>query len=450
MSYHLGLDLGTTSVKACAFSTDGKMLEECQEAYELNETAGGAAEQAPEEVLSAAERALASLIKKLGEPPLGIGISAAMHSVILLDEHHQPLTQVITWADTRASVDQFSEAEKKKLLRRTGTPVHPMSPLVKLNFLADEFPSVWSQTKYVSDLKSLIVHRWTTDGLLIDTNLASATGLYNLEEQTWDEAALVIARIEQEQLPIVVVPTTRLNWRPEIAEKMGLPSETPLFIGGSDGCLANLGSGLLKPGEVALTIGTSGATRTTHRSPTIDPELGLFNYHLIDDLYVMGGASNNGGKLLEWCHEFFGNHFESISKMLEAAKDADCDGLVFEPYLYGERAPIYDATATASFKGMRGHHRPEQYARAVIEGITDNMVRIIQDVEAGSQKAERIVASGGFTRSDWWVELFEKESGRKVVVAETPQASAYGAALMARIGLGEIGLDDLNSTRPGD
>lgn len=443
--YFIGLDLGTTSVKACAFNRAGHLLGECIQTYELLEPTAGAAIQDPEAILGAAADVLRRLARDRNAAPAGIGLSTAMHSVILLDEHYAPLGPVVTWADRRATVDHFSESAKRTFLRRTGTPVHPMSPLVKLPWLAATAPDRWARTAYVGDLKSLLVHRWTEDGFLLDTNLASATGLYDIHARNWWSTALEKAGITQTMLPQVVPATHRLQWRGAIAEQLGVPPDCPFFIGGADGCLANLGSGLMEPGQIALTIGTSGAVRLTHRSPQTDPSLGLFNYHLLGDYYVLGGASNNGGKPLEWVYELMGASFNDLSEMIEAAARVDAAGLTFRPYLYGERAPIYDATATAAFEGVSGRHQPVHFVRAVLDGVTENLLAILRQLVVAYGAPDRLVASGGFTRSDWWVEQFARRSGYEVTVADTPQASAYGAALMARIGLGEITLAGANS-----
>ena len=144
-----------------------------------------------------------------------------------------------------------------------------MSPLVKLRWLAQvRTPNGWRRQAYLADLKSYLVDRWTTDGRLLDEQLASATGLLNLAARDWDGEALQLAGGDRLplglELPRLVPATTRLTWRPEVADRLGV-GEVALFIGGSDGCLANLGSGLLEPGKVSLTIGTSGAVRATHR-----------------------------------------------------------------------------------------------------------------------------------------------------------------------------------------
>ncbi len=430
---YIGIDLGTTAVKACAFTHQGRLLKSISQAYPLHQIEPGAAEQDPDELVAAAATALKKLLAEIREKPAGIGISTAMHSLLLLSPAGDPVSPLITWADTRAVavMPDFPPDLIQYFHQQTGTPVHPMSPLVKLRWIQKAHPA-WLVPGYrVADIKSYLVHCWTNDGLLIDCNLASATGLY--ATNSWDEKAVRFAGITMSALPKVVPPDYALNWRPTVATALGTTT-IPLYIGGSDGCLANLGSGLLSPGDVALSIGTSGAVRATHQQATIDPSLGLFNYQLYDDYFVIGGATNNGAKALEWVFNLLQHPWQNIGEMIDAASKKTAEGLQFTPYLYGERAPIWDANATASFTGIRGFHQAPHYARAVLEGITNNVATLLQQLEKATGPSQRIIASGGFTKSPFWVELLTERTGRQVVLTEAGEASAWGAALMAKKG----------------
>ena len=435
----LGLDIGTTSAKVCAFDDAGTLVAERSGGYELRYPSPGAAVQDAPEIVAVAERILREILADLPAPPAGMGISAAMHGLLLLNREGEPLGPILTWADVRAQavMANFGPEVRDRLRVRTGTPVHPMSPLVKLRWLHERHPERVARATTVADLKTYLLNRWTTAGYVQDEQLASATGLLDLGTRKWDGEALRLAGGDAPlrlQLPRVVPAATRLPWRTEVAARLGV-SRLPLFAGGSDGCLANLGSGLLEPGKVALTVGTSGAVRATHRGGRRPSGDQLFDYLLFDDYRVLGGATNNGGKVIEWLYDLIGGHFTDIGDMIARAAAAPDRGITFQPYLNGERAPVWDALATASFTGLRGSHTPTDLARAVLLGVTDNLIEILRQVEAATCPAEVIYASGGFTRSAEWVELLATRSGRRVEVAHTPQASAYGAALIARRGL---------------
>lgn len=434
MNYTIGLDIGTTATKACAFNDAGEMIGIIEQGYELLHPEPGAAEQEPEAVFSAAEAALAELVRSMGAKPKSVGLSCPMHSLLLLGADYSPLGNVLTWADARPqdAMEGFKSEDRHNLHGLTGTPLHPMSPLVKLRWLASAHPKRMAATAYVSDLKSALVLRWSESGFLLDEQLASATGMMNLATSQWAETALTKAGISPNKLPTIKPAATKLKWRPAVAKELGLTG-VPLYLGGSDGVLANLGSGITDSNEIALSIGTSGALRTTHTKAYVDPTLGLFNYKMKDGTYVIGGPTNNGGKVLAYWQNLLSAHFTDVGAFIAAALSVDPELCPkFGPWLYGERAPLWDASATASLSGLRGHHEPAHIARAVLEGVTDNLVVILRNLEEVVGPAKRILGSGGFTKSPEWVALIAERSGREVVIADAAQASAYGATLVAR------------------
>lgn len=441
-AFHIGLDVGTTSVKACAFNLAGEMVAEYSEPYPLLHPEPGAAVQSPIQVMASSGRALKKVVADTPGPIAGIGLSCPMHSVLLYHQQAGWAEEIFTWADGRGEViiDQIDADLRQQLHRETGTPVHPMSPLVKCRWLAECHPEKIAAATHLYGLKELLTGSWTTEAVL-DEQLASATGMYDAVAGRWSETALrtAVGMSETEyaergfplKLPRVLPANTRLEWKPEIAKELGV-SGIPVFLGGSDGCLANLGSGITGPGAVAVTIGTSAAVRSTHGQGRIDPQLGLFNYCIDEGRYAIGGASNNGGKVLEYWQQLFVGAYPDIGSFIEAGlavDPGDCPRYI--PFLYGERAPIWDAAASSSLTGLRGHHGPEHIARAILEGVTDNVVSILKHLEVATGPTRIILASGGFTRSPGWVALLEEKSGRKVEIAEVPQASAYGAALVA-------------------
>jgi gluconokinase len=449
--YFVGVDVGTTSVKVGAFDRAGHCLLLREEGYPLTHPTIGAAEQDPLMVLEATKDCLAKTVVELPHLPLGVGLSCPMHSVVLLDAGYHPVTPVITWADVRAAVvmDDFEGETLRSLWRHTGTPVHPMSPMVKLRWLLGE--GTYDSAVYLGDLKSFLTYHLTEGTFWLDEQLASASGLFDPETGHWHPPALRMSGLMDERgeaslvLPKVLPATTRLKWGARVGEALGLRG-VPLFLGGSDGCLANLGSGLLTPRAVAVTVGTSGAIRATHREARVDPALGLFNYQLLDDYFVIGGATNNGGKVLAYWQSLLMAHFRDVGALIEGALSVpreDCPS--FQPFLFGERAPIWDATATATLAGLSGFHDHRHVARAVLEGVTENLLDILKKLETAIGPVQTLHASGGFTRSPRWLALLAERSGREVVEADTAQASAYGAALIARMGVDEIGIEELKA-----
>lgn len=436
MTYFIGLDVGTTSTKASAFNRQGEMLAESLYGYPLQEPEIGTAIQDPDAIVAAARDALKALLTEMSEPPAAIGLSTAMHSLIAIDERDEPLTPSITWADTRAHAQArklSQSAAGRDIFRHTGTPIHAMSPLAKLLWLRESQGAVFRKARRFVDIKAYLLHRWFGEWT-VDHSIASAMGLLETATASWYGPALEAAEVTAERLPRLCSPLRLLtDWRREVRQDLGLAAKVPFNIGASDGCLANLGSGILYPGPAVLTVGTSGAVRMTQRQPNIDERARLFTYILYDDYYVTGGPSNNGGKALEWfCKQFYPH--EPLEKALADAEaiKAGADGLLFIPYLYGERAPVWDAECTGRFVGIRSRHTRAHFARAVLEGILLNLGRSLDALEKTIQPISEIFANGGFTRSAFWVQMLADMSNTKVNVAETPQASAYGAALLAR------------------
>jgi gluconokinase len=447
MTYHVGLDIGTSSVKAMAFGEQEQLLAAVTKAYPTISPKPGWQEQEPEQVFRAAVFALKKLVTTIGEAPVGIGLSAAMHSLIAVDGKGQPLTRSILWSDNRAAA--IASQLKGTLLgqdiyRHTGTPIHPMSPLPKLAWLRQNEPTVFHKAHQFLGIKEYLVFRLFGE-YFTDQSMASATGLFDAGRLAWHGPSLEYAGIDAAQLPAHVSPLYILNkLNPTFAKQIGIPTDIPWLIGASDGCLANLGAGVMSPGEAVLSIGTSGALRLTTNKPVYDPGERIFNYLLLPPspdkatIFVTGGASNNGAVVYEWfCRQFFG--LAPSAKGMERQRLAmekipmGCEGLRFQPHLLGERAPLWDAAATGSFEGIRPYHTLAHFHRAVLEGILLNMKLISDVLEDLAGPFHAIHANGGFTKMPFWVEMTAEIFGKKIVVSENEGGPALGAARLFKI-----------------
>ena len=299
----IGVDIGTTSTKAISFDPQGNILAEESAGYSLYSSGSGRAEQDPDQVLEAVLGSLAEVVRTTregGEEVSGVSFSAAMHSLLALDVDGKPLTPALIYADNRAS-DQAArirnELNGAELHRRTGTPVHPMSPLTKILWFKEEEPDTFQAAgKWVS-IKEYVFFRLFGE-YLVDYSIASATGMFNLENLDWDEGALEILELSKDLLSRPV-PTTHVvtGITDEHAERLGLDSDTPFVVGANDGVLANLGLGATEPGIVACSIGTSGAVRSVVDRPQVDDGGKLFCYALTEDKWVIGGRSTTAALL---------------------------------------------------------------------------------------------------------------------------------------------------------
>lgn len=454
-TFFIGVDIGTTSTKAIVFSSSGVIKGMGNRGYNILVPKPSWAEQDPEVIFTTVISAVRDAVNSASvakQEIAAVGFSAAMHSLIAMDAKNYPLTNSIIWADNRS----VAQTEKLKqdgtghnLYLRTGTPIHPMSPLTKLMWMRESDPDTFRKAaKFVSIKEYIFYHLF--EQYIVDYSIASATGLFNLEKLKWDEEAIAVAGIRPEQLS-EPVPTTHVirGMKVRHAEAMGLAPETPVAIGASDGVLANLGVGAIAPGEIAITIGTSGAVRTVATEPTTDPKGRTFCYALTENHWVIGGPTNNGGIVLRWLRDqFCAPEVEQAGQlgvdayevMIGAAVKvpAGAEGLICLPFLSGERAPYWNANARGIFFGVGLHHQRAHFIRAVLEGILFAVYSVNVVLQELTGDAREIRASGGFARSKEWRQMMADLFGNEVLMPEVYEASGFGAAVLAMYAVGAI------------
>jgi gluconokinase len=462
MEYMIGVDLGTTSTKVVLFDMQGKSVAYANNPYPLYQDTPDMAEEDPEEIFEAVIGGLTEVMRKGNVQPdelKGVSFSSAMHSLILMDQNDRPLTRVITWADNRAS--KYAEELKangvgEDLYSRTGVPTHPMSPLVKLIWLKNEHAELFNQATHFIGIKDYVLFRLYGE-YVQDYSLANATGLFNIFEMDWDNRALAVAGVTREQLPRLVSTEYQMKGLTQAyAEVTGVPVDTPFIMGASDGTLSNLGVNAIDPGVLAVTIGTSGAVRVVVDKPVVDPKGRLFTYYLDDGKWVVGGPVNNGGIVFRWVRDqLFSpekitaeqmqvNSYEILTDIASKIP-AGADGLLFHPYLGGERAPIWDADARGSFFGLTRQHTRAHMVRAALEGIVYNLYMVMLMIEGVAGKPKAIQATGGFARSELWRQMLADIFEQDVNIPESFESSALGAVVIGMKSLGII--DDLNAVK---
>lgn len=450
MRYIIGIDIGTTNTKAVALTDEGEVLGSASVSYPVFSAGEGQHELDPVQLLEAVLAALRDVrVQTAAAPGLaGISFSCAMHSLIAVDAAGEPMTRAITWADLRPAPYAKAlrdSAAGRRIYQQTGTPVHAMSPLCKLLWLKVAEPDVFARAARFISIKEYIWWRLFGEYKL-DLSLASATGLLDIRGFDWYPEALSVAGIGAGQLSELVACTyMATGLRPEY-RSLGLPPGLPFVIGASDGCLANLGSSAIRTGETALTIGTSGAVRMTAPAPEYDVRQRIFSYILTHRHYICGGATNNGGNVLQWYSNSVLKQEGDIDLLEKEANTVPpgCEGLVFLPYLRGERAPVWDADAKGVFFGVRSVHEQPHFIRSILEGVCYSLYQVGASLEETLGPIEHIYASGGFTRSKLWLQLVADVFMRRVYVTGTADASATGAAMMGFYALGIV--PDLEDT----
>jgi gluconokinase len=434
--YILGIDIGTGSTKAIALDYSGKILFSTAAVYPTLHPQPGYSEQAPELIWQAFIKCITRTTSQLG-PPHSIALSSAMHSVVPVDTLGNPLMNLITWSDNRSAAIANrirQSASGEMIYEQTGTPIHAMAPLSKIIWLKENIAELISRTHKLISIKEYIWFK-LFNAFEIDHSIASATGLFDIELLRWNDNALTLCDIDADilSLPVSTSHARKLS-SADLTRQLGVLPSTDFIIGASDGCLANLGSFATNPGVAALTIGTSGAIRVTRSKPVFNFESMPFNYRLDEKIFVSGGPINNGGIALKWYAENF------LGQPLNAASDYEklfhsiteipsgSEGLIFLPYILGERAPIWNSDACGVFFGMTARHQQAHFTRAVIEGISMSLyqVGLSLEISFGTQ----INVSGGFVRSTEWLQILADIFGKQICLINSEDASAIGAAYL--------------------
>ncbi|WP_066192019.1 MULTISPECIES: gluconokinase [Gracilibacillus] len=438
----IGLDIGTTSVKAVAFDLQGKVKAEAEQLIDTYYPASHFVEQNPQQIEASTRDVLRQVFRDTTSfNVVSVGISCAMHSLICVDPSGNPLSDMLIWSDGRSSdlVQSMDANLKKELYRKTGTPIHPMSPLLKLMWMKEQSYPAYHQAAYFMSMKEYLLFQWTNQRV-IDYSMASATGLMNIKTLEWDEQVLTLAGVEKTQLAAIVEPTTVIEpLKQEVTADIEWPEGIPLVIGAADGQLANLGDGAIQPGEAAVTVGTSGAIRQLINGQHVNENGETFSYAFTKDSSIIGGATNNGGIALQWLKdilEFKGSHEEFLAGAETVEPGAD--GLLFLPYINGERAPVWNQQARGNFYGLNMIHKRPQLVRAVLEGIVFNLYQISQSVEEVVGRPTAISINGGLSKSPLWVQIFADVFGQPVQVADTHHGAAWGASWTALVGVGKV------------
>jgi len=441
----VGLDVGTTGVKAVAFGVGTSWRRVAIREYPLLHPAPGEEVQDPEAIADACTAAVADCVEAAaGAQPLAISLSTAMHGLIALDRDLQPLTPLVTWADSRAreqAAELRASGEARDLHRRSGTPVHPMTPLTKLLWFARHEPETFAAARFWVGLKDFVLHR-LTGRLVTELSSASATGLLDMATRTWNADALALTGISEEQLPPILASTATLSLAPEPAERTGLPAGLPVVTGAADGPLGNLGTGALTPGVAGLSLGTSGAIRMVVPEPKVDEQGTLFCYALTDTAWVVGGAISNGGVVVRWAGSSLAPDIDGDEAVLElaATAPAGCDGLVMLPYLLAERAPLWDPDLPGAYLGLRRDHTRAHLIRAAVEGVCLQL-KVVLDQLDRLHPVESLRVTGGTFRSPLWREVMAASLERPLYVAGDAEGTALGAAALGLFALGRA--DDL-------
>lgn len=433
----LALDLGTTHCKAVLVAADGAELAREVEPITTRCAAPGRAEQDPEEVLRAADSVTRAILAG-GLEPVAIALSSAMHGIVALDASGRPVTRLRTWADARgdeAAVALRGSGRAHELHARTGTPVHGSSPMCKIAQLRTAEPDTFARARWFAGAKELLCERWL--GVrVVDESIASATGLLDLATRSWCDEALSCAGIDAGRLSRPVPVETVLDgWRAGVVRDLGLPGPLPVVIGASDGALANLGVGADVAGIAAVTVGTSAAVRCVVDTRVDHASHGMFCYVADAARFVVGGAINNAGLVVDWLGGvLFEGEADRAAAVLAAARRSPpgARGARFAPRLVGERFPDYGDGERASFTELSREHGRDDLCRAVLEGIARAIAPIAHALDRRIGRLVELRGGGGLLRSELFAQMLADEIGVAIALPASIESSAIGAARLAR------------------
>ncbi len=442
MEYFLGIDIGTTSVKSIAFSKEGKTLCESSISYPIHHPLPDWSEQDPEEIVRALVKTVENILHELHpQLPILLSFCSAMHSLIAVDKKGMAISPSIIWADNRAAAISagIHKANRAKVLyEHTGLPIHAMSPFCKLLWLKENQKELFDKAYKFVGIKEYVFYK-LFGVYAVDVSVASATGLLNAGTLQWDPWILEQIGITTDNLSEVVA-VDKIFYSPGIFPVL---QNVPFVVGGSDGAMANIGSSE-EPGSLVITVGTSSAARVILNRPYIDPGMRTFCYYINHNQWLLGGASNNGGIVLQWLHENLFHSEKAVTDFLNQASAVGpgSEGLIFLPYLLGERAPIWNADAKGVLFGVQFSHSQASVVRASLEGIIYCIYGISQAIMEQSEILN-IYATGGFARNELGLQIMADVFSLPVLVCETVENSAWGAV---KCGMMALGMEAFNGT----
>jgi len=443
----LGIDIGTSGVKVIFLREDGKILANIVEEYPISNPHPMWSEQNPEDWWQATCRAIHRGLSDAGLKPSeikGVGLSGQMVGLVALDKDCQVIRPCIMWNDQR-SAKETDELTKhiglQKILHETSNRLFATFVAPKLVWIRNHEPGNYHRIRYILMPKDYIVYR-LTDCIGTEVSDASGTCLFNVRERRWSDAMIEATEIPDEWLPncteseeISGIVTTKA------ATESGLSKGTPVVAGAGDQPAQALGSGIVKPGLCSVTIGTSGVIFAQMDQHIEHPEglLHSFCHSVRGQWYLMGVMLSAGGSL-QWLRTTFSSltpiSYDAMTD-LAVSVPPGCEGLIFLPYLAGERCPYDDPHARGSWIGLTNRHGPAHLIRSVMEGITYGLCDSIQIMRNLGMTINRIYASGGAVKSVFWRQMLADTFETEIALTNVTEGAAYGAAMLAGIGTGQ-------------
>ncbi|WP_100405778.1 xylulokinase [Bacillus solitudinis] len=444
MSYVVGIDLGTSAVKVMLMNKQGQVIKESSKSYPLIQEKSGYSEQDPEEWVEKTKLALQEIVQEnrdIAEKIEGVSFSGQMHGLVLLNQDYQVQRPAILWNDTRTTKqckEIYETIGEEKLLQYTKNPALEGFTLPKILWVKENEPEILSKTAVFVLPKDYLRFRMTGE-LHMDYSDAAGTLLLNISEKTWSAEMCEKLGLDVTICPPLVESHANIGTiSANFAEESGLSTETKVFAGGADNACGAIGSGILSVGKTLCSIGTSGVVLSYEPSSDLDFE-GKVHYfnHGEEDAYYTMGVTLAAGYSLSWFKDVFAadEDFENLVKDVGSVPIGS-NGLLFTPYLVGERTPHADSVIRASFIGMDASHERKDFVRAIFEGITFSLCESIEIFREGGKRIDTIVSIGGGAKNETWLQMQADIFNAEVQKMASEQGPGVGAAMLAAYGCG--------------
>ena len=450
--YLLGVDIGTSACKVALFSREGTVVAQANVEYNVFHAAGGVVEQDPEEWYLAVCQGIQKVLAQSGVDPkaiAGVGVDGQSWSAIPVSESGEVLARNPIWMDTRAADIAAQTLERvgfERIFAVSGNGFEPTYSTPKMLWFKQHRPDVYRKTKRFLQSNSWIVYRFT-NVMTQDKSQGYGIHAFDMKRGVWDEALCDELGLEREHLPEIVDCDAVVGTiTSKAAAETGLAVGTPVVAGGLDAACGTLGAGVIHPGQVQEQGGQAGGMSICLDHAVAHPKL-ILSFHVLSDRWLLQGGTVGGGGALRWFRRELGaaeeaqasaahlNAFEVLSQEA-AGVPVGSNGVVFLPYMAGERSPIWDRDAKGVFYGLSYATTRADMVRAVMEGCAFTLEHNLRTSAETGVQVEELVAMGGAANSHVWTQIKADVSGKRISVPSSDTATTLGAAILAGIGTG--------------